>query len=104
MQRELSNVQWRTENNMTNHKYLNRRNIKFFEGTLSQLNCRELIIDSHKKRDRKVNTKRQSTNLRLLNKEQTLIDIDESNSKDTPLPPKNSALLTLPPLDLVNDP
>ena len=82
MLRELTNTQWRSENNMTNHKYLNRRNIKFFEGTLSQLNCRKLIIDSFKKRDKKVLMKRQSTNVRLLNQDHAAIDVNGLNSID----------------------
>jgi len=88
---------------MTNHKYLNRRNIKFFEGTFSQLNCRELIIDSFKKRDKKGLIKRQSTNLRLVNQDHTSIDINGSNFMAKPTS-KNSGLLTLPPFDMINDP
>ena len=88
---------------MTNHKYLNRRNIKFFEGTFSQLNCRELIIDSFKKRDKKGLIKRQPTNLRLANQDHTSIDMNRSNLMAKPTPPK-SGLLTLPPFDMVNDP
>ena len=105
MLRELTNAQWRSENNMTNHKYLNRRNIKFFEGTFSQLNCRELIIDSFKKRDKKVLLKRKSTNLRPINQDSKAININGSNNSPVkPTQPNSGALLTLPPFDMVNDP
>lgn len=56
--REVKNTMWRAETNMTNQKYLNRRNIKFFEGTLSHLNTRELMIDAPRKRDKKASNKR----------------------------------------------
>ena len=39
---------------MTNYKYLNRRDVKFFEGTLSFLNTRDVIIEKRRKRDIKV--------------------------------------------------
>jgi len=52
-QHEVKNAIWRHENNMTNCKYLNRRDVKFFEGTLSHLNTRDLVIDTRRKRDKK---------------------------------------------------
>ena len=95
---------------MTNPKYLNRRNIKFFEGTLSHLNRRELlIVDPPRKRDRKIKMKRQSSDLSLVDLKNAAFDNNNSqiNSMIIKQPPPNKAsraLLTLPPPDIVNDP
>ena len=56
--REIKNAIWRADNNMTNNKYLNRRDVKFFEGSLSHLNTREIAYEAQRKRDQKVNKKK----------------------------------------------
>lgn len=52
-ERELINAKWRYDHNINNRKYLHRRDIKFFEGSLGHFNARHLIYDGARKRSKK---------------------------------------------------
>ena len=85
---------------MTNHKYQNRRDIKFFEGTLSDLNTRDIIFDAFRKRDKKASLKLKNV---LPGESYESIGACDANSALDNMNAVKKAL-TLPPLTEVNDP